>query len=279
MKTILVPTEQANGMASTLETAVLVACKFGSYIEGFALRFAVNELLAEAAVGMIPVAAIEHDSLEEAKHARGLFERFMQERSVPRMDGSKATLSFGWQEDAGEGPYVVGSLGRAFDVTVMGRPSADTSGLHNSALESSLFESGHPILLAPPSSPQQIGTNILIAWNGSTEQARATTFAMPFLQRADSVTVLTVKGGTGVAGPTGVQLCRYLQLNGVPANSHTVDLAGRSTGEAILATANSLGCDLLIKGAYTQSRLRQMIFGGATRHILAHAALPVLMAH
>jgi nucleotide-binding universal stress UspA family protein len=119
----------------------------------------------------------------------------------------------------------------------------------------------------------------LIAWNGSTEQARATTFAMPFLQHAASVTVLTVKGGTGVAGPMGAQLCRYLQLNGVPANSHTVDLDGRSTGEAILATANSLGCDLLIKGAYTQSRLRQMIFGGATRHILAHAALPVLMAH
>ena len=135
MKTILVPTEQTNGMASTLETAVLVARKFGSYVEGFALQSAVTELLAEAAVGMIPVAAIEHDSLEEAKHARDLFERFMQELRVPRMDGSKGTLSFGWQEDAGEGPYVVGSLGRAFDVTVMGRPSAETTDLHNSALE------------------------------------------------------------------------------------------------------------------------------------------------
>jgi hypothetical protein len=154
MKAILVPTEQTNEMASTLETAVLVARKFDSYIEGFALQSAVTELLAEAATGMIPVAEIKHDSLEEAKHARELFERFMQERSVPRMDGSKATLSFGWQDDAGEGPFVVGSLGRAFDVTVMGRPSADTTGLHDSALESSLFETGHPILLAPPSSPQ-----------------------------------------------------------------------------------------------------------------------------
>ena len=55
--------------------------------------------------------------------------------------------------------------------------------------------------------------------------------------------------------------------------------AGRSTGEAILDHASSLGCDLLVKGAYTQSRLRQMIFGGAMRHILANATLPVLMAH
>jgi nucleotide-binding universal stress UspA family protein len=59
----------------------------------------------------------------------------------------------------------------------------------------------------------------------------------------------------------------------------TVGLEGRNTGEAILAAAQSIGCDLLIKGAYTQSRLRQLIFGGATSHILAHANLPVLMAH
>jgi nucleotide-binding universal stress UspA family protein len=53
----------------------------------------------------------------------------------------------------------------------------------------------------------------------------------------------------------------------------------RSAGEAILDYAAKNNCDLLVKGAYTQSRLRQMMFGGATRHILAHATLPVLMAH
>jgi nucleotide-binding universal stress UspA family protein len=58
-----------------------------------------------------------------------------------------------------------------------------------------------------------------------------------------------------------------------------VELGNRSTGEAILSTAQSLSCDLLIKGAYTQSRLRQMIFGGATQHVLANAALPVLLAN
>jgi nucleotide-binding universal stress UspA family protein len=71
----------------------------------------------------------------------------------------------------------------------------------------------------------------------------------------------------------------HLQRNGIAAVPKTVELEGRDTGTAILATAELLGCDLLIKGAYTQSRLRQMFFGGATRHILAHASLPVLMAH
>ena len=90
---------------------------------------------------------------------------------------------------------------------------------------------------------------------------------------------LTVTGGTGVPGPSAEQLIRYLQRNGIVAESMRTELDGRSTGEAILATAQSLGCDLLVKGAYTQSRLRQMIFGGATQHVLAHAALPVLLAN
>jgi nucleotide-binding universal stress UspA family protein len=59
----------------------------------------------------------------------------------------------------------------------------------------------------------------------------------------------------------------------------TVGLEGKSTGETILRVAKAEGCDLLVKGAFTQSRLRQMIFGGATSHILANAELPVLMAH
>jgi nucleotide-binding universal stress UspA family protein len=106
-----------------------------------------------------------------------------------------------------------------------------------------------------------------------------TAFAMPILKRASRVIVLTVEGGAAVPGPSGQQLCRYLQLNEVPAKPLTVGLGGRLTGEAILAHAKALGCDLLIKGAYTQSRLRQMIFGGTTRYILNNAELPVLMAH
>jgi nucleotide-binding universal stress UspA family protein len=68
-------------------------------------------------------------------------------------------------------------------------------------------------------------------------------------------------------------------LSGVPTKPISVCLDGRLTGEAILAHAKALGCDLLIKGAYTQSRLRQMIFGGTTRYIMSNAELPVLMAH
>jgi nucleotide-binding universal stress UspA family protein len=279
MKTILLPTENNHAMRSALETALLLARRCDSYMEGFALRWGINEFVAGDIMGGIPLEPYRHDIAEEAKEAQQNFESFMQEHHVQRSSGTTPSLSFGWLDDAPEGESFVGSYGRVFDVIVMNRPDAHSTRVHNRAIESGLFESGRPILLSPASPPRQIATNVLIAWNRSTEQARATALAMPLLRLADRVTVLTVTGGAEVPGPSAEQLIRYLQRNGIAAEPLTVELDGRTTGEAILATAESLACDLLVKGAYTQSRLRQMIFGGATAHVLANAALPVLLAH
>jgi nucleotide-binding universal stress UspA family protein len=279
MKTILVPTESHGGMASALACALLLARRFDSYIEGFALRFRISEFVAVDMAGAIPLETLREESIEETRRARALFEAFMMQNGVPAADRSAGALSYGWREDAPEGENFVGSLGRVFDLIVMSRSEASANGLHDRAIESGLFDSGRPILIAAPSPPAEIGTNILVAWNCSTEQARTTALAMPLLRAAARVTVLQVEGGAAVPGPGADEIARYLQRNGVAAQLMTVGLDGRSTGEAILAAAKALGCDLLVKGAYTQSRLRQMIFGGATRHILAHAALPVLMAN
>src|SRR6266404_2050746 len=235
MKTILVPTESHESMRSALATALMLARRFDSYIEGFALRFRVNEFIAVDMAGAIPLETLREESFDEAR--------------------------------------------RVFDVIVMSRSQANSIGLHDKAIESGLFDSGRPILIAAPTPPAQIGTNVLVAWNCSTEQARATAFAIPLLRKAERITVLHVEGGAAVPGPSAAQATQYLLRNGLKAAPMTVGLEGRTTGEAILAAAHSLDCDLLIKGAYTQSRLRQMIFGGATRHILAHATLPVLMAN
>ncbi len=279
MKTILVPTKNHDAMQSALETALLLAGRFDSYIEGFALRWQINEFIGGDMMGGFSPKDYTQEIAEEARKARQIFESFMEKHNVPRPAGKKASLSFGWLDEAPEGESFVGSYGRVFDVIVMNRPDANSTGLYSGAIESGLFESGRPILLSPPSPPRQIATNVLIAWNCSTEQARAIALAMPLLQKADRVTVLTVNGGTGVPGPSAKQLIRYLQCNGISAEPLTAELDGKNTGEAILATAKSLGCDLLIKGAYTQSRLRQMIFGGATQHVLANAPLPVLLAN
>jgi len=279
MKTILIPTERGESMSSALQTALLLARRFDSYIEGFALQPGISQFLAVDIGGSIATESFRQESVEEAKKAKAMFEAFMQEQGVPRSSQAASGLSFSWLDDAPEGEDVVGSYGRVFDLIVLSRPDATSLGTQRRALESGLFESGRPILLSPPLPPKQIATNVLIAWNGSTEQTRAIAFAMPLLQQAESVKVLTIPGGSGVPGPSGEQLTRSLQRNGIPATLLTVELDGRSTGETVLATVASEDCDLLIKGAYTQSRLRQLIFGGATRHILANATLPVFLAH
>jgi len=101
---------------------------------------------------------------------------------------------------------------------------------------------------------------------------------MPLLAAASKVVVLTVEGGT-VPGPHGGELAAHLLRNGIKAMAKTVAEGKRSIGDAILEEAAALGADLLVKGAYTRNRLRQIIFGGATQHVLKYAAIPVLMAH
>jgi len=279
MKTILVPMESHDQTQAGLAAALTLAQRFESYIEGFALRFRVNEFIAVDMAGAIPLETLREESLDEGRRARAMFEAFMMDHGVRRSSAGDGGPSWGWREDAPEGEDFVGSYGRVFDLIVMSRSETRSGGLHERAVESGLFDSGRPVLIAGPDTFPRVATNVLLHWNGSTEQARATAFAMPLLRHAERITVLRVEGGQGVPGPSAVEATRHLQGNGLNATLMTVPLDGRSTGEAVLAAAAAIGCDLLVKGAYTQSRLRQMIFGGATRHILANATLPVLMAN
>src|SRR5580704_781515 len=286
LKTILVPTEQTSAMESALNCALLLAEKFGGRVEGFALRPAVAEMVAmDPDAGMTMVAVKENDA-DMVRQAEELFRAFMERRNVPQQSGEAApspataasAVTRAWNADAPSGHDFVGSYGRVFDIIVLARPGEEWQSPSMVTLESALFESGRPVLIAPPASPRSLGRNVLIAWNASTEQGRATAFAMPLLRLAERVTVVTVEGVT-VAGPTGAEMARTLKINGIAAEPITLAAGKRTAGETILAKADELGCDLIVKGAYTQSRLRQMIFGGTTRHILAHAKLPVLMAH
>jgi nucleotide-binding universal stress UspA family protein len=276
MKTILIPTEKSDLMSATLETALLFAKRFGSYIEGFALRAAISDFVAADLIVADAWAVAETRDAELAKEARTLFESFMQAHGVPQQESGG--VSYGWTEADTARDAFVGSYGRVFDLIVFGRPGSYPAGSSMAAVEAALFESGRPILIAPPTAPGKLGDNIVIAWNRSTETARCVAFAMPLLHQAQKVTVLTVTGSLA-PGPEGEELARSLRRNGIAADAITVEASNKNAGEMILQKSGEIGCDLLIKGAYTQSRLRQMIFGGATSQILAKTTLPVFMAH
>lgn len=282
MKTILVPAEDHDSMAAVLQAAWLVARRFDSYVEGFAVQPAASDFVAVDPLSSLTMPQIADSDAQIERDARQLFESFMASNNVPPapppFPPQRARLSYAWVRPGGGSDTFIGSYGRLFDLVVLGRPGRAPQNPRMEPLEAALFESGRPVLIAASGPPKELGRNVLIAWNGSTEQTRTNAFAMPLLRGADEVTVLTVEGGM-TPGPSGDEVALHLVRNGAPATAVTVAPAGRTTGEAILDHAKSRGCDLLVKGAYAQSRLRQMMFGGATRHILANATLPVLMAH
>jgi nucleotide-binding universal stress UspA family protein len=268
MKSILVPVDQSEATGSVLATASLLAKCVEGTLEGVALRPIHVEIVAPDPIVAVTFPPADWNDTEFVARARRTFESHCAAPGASR---------FRWRAGPSIDDATLGSLARVYDISVIGRPSSSGAGPRMTTLESALFDSGQPVMVAPPMAPAALGENVLVSWNCSTEQASATAFAMPILKRARQVTILTIEGLT-VPGPTGAQARDWLAVHGIEAREITMGNGGKRPGEVLLAEAQKLGADLLIKGAYTQSRLRQMIFGGATSHLLAHSTLPMLMA-
>jgi len=278
MKSILVPVEEHRLIQPVLETALLLGRAFAGYLEGMAITPNLPPYIAsDLAIGDISFLDPEVRR-NRAEASCRLFETFMTAQGVPRAETAAVGPSFGWRGgDLAEDDFV-GHYARAFDITVLGRPSDEPGHPRLPTVEAALFESGRPVLLVPPIPPGTLGTTAVIAWNRSTETARTVALAMPLLAKAQRIVVVDFEDW-GMSGPSIHDLSRTLTRNGLMVETRTVPNPHGHAGEVILSAAVALGCDLLIKGAYTQSRLRQFIFGGATSHILAHTTVPVLMAH
>lgn len=278
MKSILVPVEEHRLIQHVLETALLLGRALDGYLEGMAITPNLPPYIAsDVAIG--DLSFLDPDvQRQRAEASRRLFETFMAAQGVLRSETGSSGLGFGWHGDDLAEDDFVGHYARAFDITVLGRPSDQTNQPRPPTVEAALFESGRPVLLAPPTPPGTLGTTAVIAWNRSTETARTVALAMPLLARAQRIVVVDFEDW-GVSGPSTQDLSRTLKRNGLPVETRSLPNPHGHAGEAILSAAVSLGCDLLVKGAYTQSRLRQFILGGATSHILSHTTIPVLMAH
>lgn len=280
MKTLLAVVGDGQAVP-LLQSALLVARRFGSRIVGL------NALTAEYAVvfgGEMGLSissevdrTMENESEQKRNEARSLFTSFMERNGVSMGVPTGTEPTAEWREESGRQNLVVGTLGRVFDLILLERP-ARLNSLAEATLEDALFESGRPVLMTPPEAPKTLGERVLIAWNGSGETARAVAFAMPFLKRAKQVEVVSVEGGT-VPGPLAGALATNLAAHGIAVRARHIAAEGRAAGAIYVEAARAMEADLMVKGAYTQSRLRQMIFGGATRYILSEAPIPVLLAH
>ena len=169
----------------------------------------------------------------------------------------------------------VGEICRIHDIALVARSVENPH--WQTLFEMALFEGGRPVMLVPETWSASFGDTVGIAWNHATESARVVALSMPILLKAKKVVVISVDGWVH-AGPDAAALQRYLEGHGIETEGRT-GASGGNAGDRSLEVAASAGVDLLVKGAYTQSRLTQMIFGGATRAILDRAQIPVVFAH
>jgi len=145
------------------------------------------------------------------------------------------------------------------------------------------IESGRPVLLIPNVGSYPVfGKRIVIAWNGSREAARATFDALPLLKAAEKVIVLSVEEPARQGEPQripGADICQALARHGVACEAQTSIDVRIGIGNELLSRLADDDADMLVMGAYGHTRFREFVFGGATRHLLHHMTVPVLMSH
>lgn len=166
----------------------------------------------------------------------------------------------------------------AFDLLVAA--SASVMEALKDIAEQSLLQTRRPVLLAPSRLESALTDSAMIAWDESPECWHAVSAAIPFLHIAKSVQVVSVGRDAKPRQASQTDVVTYLGCHGINATARVVPPHLRSVGDTLLAVAGECEAGLLVMGAYSHSRLREMLLGGATRHILQNAsARPVLLAH
>ena len=284
IRKLLLPLTGTAAGEAALTTSLMIARRFNAHVTALHVRVDSRDIAPLAGEGLSGamieemMSATEKESGDRAHAVRSMFERFVARHEVtvsePRPGLDHPTASFasvtGREED------IVAQQARLADLTVVPHPDAGEDVSSSDALHAVLFDSGRPVLISPQVMPKSIGTRVCLAWNGTAESAASAQAALPWMQQAVAVRILSAEGYQR-RGPGAPDLAAYLALHGVNADITIFRSVGSSVGAGLLAAATEFGCDLLSMGAYSHSRLRQLILGGVTRHVLEYSSLPVMM--
>jgi nucleotide-binding universal stress UspA family protein len=285
---VLVPVTGRLASTAALDLAVAVGRTLYAHIEALHMRpnplQALRYLTGYEAVAWLEETGRELERQADAvlETARLAFTAWAQRAQVelnPHAGARTWDVSAKWREVNGMPEEVIADLGRFSDLILLARPNDPDIEARLPLIQAALFDTGRPVLLAPPALPHSFGREALVGWNGSREALHALTGALPLLSRMKRVVLITI-GETEHPNPLrDDELLDYLACHGLKPARITVEADRRGAGTRLLDEAKEMKADLLVMGAYRHSRLREAILGGATRHVIETADLPVLLAH
>lgn len=295
IRKILIPFEGGESEEFLLGIGLALGQTFDAHVEVLHVGIGIREAVSFVGDGMTAamyeqiMAAAAKENRERATRAHSLAEKAFAAHKAPRLETSAAKSGFSASIVERTGPMDarVATLGLLADLVVLAKPVA--GGGVSAALQTALRETGRPILVVPPGCrpPNDLsggfGRRIAIAWNGSVEASRALAGALPFLARAEAVTVFSVEENLRF-GPTGNEVVEYLAWHGIAATAIELTAGPFGVGRALLAkldaenaTPDATKCDMLVMGAYSRNQMRRLIFGGVTAEVLAQTPVPALM--
>jgi nucleotide-binding universal stress UspA family protein len=277
IKTILVYVPSDKNAAAVIEPALKIAAGQGAHLIGL-------HLIADLPVyGEFPAEVAEEviERLQKAgKEAEASAKRAFDEalRKTPAScEWRSFTASYATGND------LIAQTGHAADLIVCGKPSEEVPDAWSDFSETALMRSGRPVLIVPGlKPPATLGEHVIIAWNNTREAARAVADSLSLLRSASTVRAVTFiekENQREAAETLGADLIASLARHGVAASLDVSYAGDGSAGEAILSKLLEEGCDLLVMGGYSHSRLREMIFGGVSRDILRSTWVPTLVSH
>jgi nucleotide-binding universal stress UspA family protein len=274
-KTILLHVNDERRVAGLVEAAAVLATRYQAHLIGLYVMPPVPTY-GVTSVGAGMIKASLGTFREEAKRVRAAFEHAA--KGLPFMTE--------WRLVQARDPGVAETImdhGRVTDLIIASQRDRDWDfSMLLDEPERLAIESGRPVLVIPHKGKFNIfGRRITVAWNGTREAARATFDALPLLKVANNVRILWINPQDDPdAGdiPT-AEIAASLARHGVKCEGRMLLADDAKVGDVLRADMEEDGSDLLVMGAYGRSRLREFVFGGATREVLRHMTVPVLMSH
>ena len=287
IKYILVPATGSDTDLPVFGSALAVARRWAGHIEFLHVRVDVRQvLIAMASADMGGgagyddiIGSLEQDAASRLAKTERTFRDYCAREKIatdgaPGANGVTAEL----RNEVGEEPAWLAEHGRAADLVVVGR-EREGEAVAMEVMEAALMATGRPVLLAPAAAPAAIGKVVAIAWKDTREAARAVDAARPFIDAAERVVILSVQEEGGADDVSCDRLCGALRWRNPSTSVRRFQPGERAPADVLLDAASQVGADVLVMGGYSHSRLREMVLGGFTRHVLQGADIPVLMAH